>query len=244
MPVIVTQDLTRRFGAITAVDRLCLELPVGGVIGLLGPNGAGKSTLIRMLLGLVRPSQGDAQVLGSSIHRPAEYAERVGALVESPAFVAGLSARANLLSLARLRGLPTSRVGEVLALVGLSGRDREPVRRFSLGMKQRLGIAAALLPLQNFWGGWPASLNAPQILMLASLGVLGAISQWCLIRAYVWSSASFIAPLLFMQLMWSTATGYLFFGQLPDSYSLIGILVILTSGAATMFFAARSEQNH
>ena len=105
-------------------------------------------------------------------------------------------------------------------------------------------IAAALLPLQNFWGGWPASLNAPQILMLASLGVLGAISQWCLIRAYVWSSASFIAPLLFMQLMWSTATGYLFFGQLPDSYSLIGILVILTSGAATKFFAARSEQNH
>lgn len=105
-------------------------------------------------------------------------------------------------------------------------------------------IAAALLPLQNFWGGWPASLNAQQILMLVSLGVLGAISQWCLIRAYVWSSASFIAPLLFMQLMWSTATGYLFFGQLPDSYSLIGILVILTSGAATMFFAARSKHTH
>ena len=146
MPVIVTQDLTRRFGAITAVDHLCLELPVGGVIGLLGPNGSGKSTLIRMLLGLVRPSHGDAQVLGSSILRPAEYAERVGALVESPSFVAGLSARANLLSLARLRGLPTSRVGEVLEMVGLSGRDREPVRRLSLGMKQRLGIAAALLP--------------------------------------------------------------------------------------------------
>ena len=68
------------------------------------------------------------------------------------------------------------------------------------------------------------------------------ISQWCLIRAYVWSSASFIAPLLFMQLIWSTTTGYLFFGQLPDQYSLLGILVILASGAGTMFLATRGEQ--
>ena len=105
-------------------------------------------------------------------------------------------------------------------------------------------IALALLPMQNFWGGWPAALSSQQILMLVSLGGLGAISQWCLIRAYVWSSASFIAPLLFMQLMWSTATGYLFFGQLPDGYSLIGILVIVISGAATMFFAARSAPTH
>ena len=105
-------------------------------------------------------------------------------------------------------------------------------------------ISVALLPLQNYWGGWPASLSSQQLLMLAGLGVLGAISQWCLIRAYVWSSASFIAPLLFMQLLWSTTTGYLFFEQLPDGYSLIGILVILISGAATMLFAARSEQPH
>ena len=103
-------------------------------------------------------------------------------------------------------------------------------------------ISVALLPLQNYWGGWPASLSSQQLLMLAGLGALGAISQWCLIRAYVWSSASFIAPLLFMQLLWSTTTGYLFFEQLPDGYSLIGILVILISGAATMLFAARSEQ--
>ena len=112
----------------------------------MGPNGSGKSTLIRMLLGLVRPSQGDAEVLGSSIRHPGEYVGRVGALIEGPAFIASLSARANLLSLARLRGLPASRVDEVIETVGLSGRDREPVRRFSLGMKQRLGIAAALLP--------------------------------------------------------------------------------------------------
>lgn len=146
MAIVTTRHLTRRFGAVCAVDDLCLELPVGGVIGLLGPNGSGKSTLIRMLLGLVRPSQGDAEVLGSSIRHPGEYVGRVGALVEGPAFVASLSARANLLSLARLRDLSAARVDEVIETVGLSGREREPVRRFSLGMKQRLGIAAALLP--------------------------------------------------------------------------------------------------
>lgn len=146
MTVIATRDLTRRFGSITAVDNLSLELPAGGVIGLLGPNGSGKSTLIRLLLGLVRPTSGEAAVLGSSIHDPALYADRVGALVENPAFVPALSARANLISLARLRGLPTARVAEVIDIVGLTGRETEPVRRFSLGMKQRLGIAAALLP--------------------------------------------------------------------------------------------------
>jgi ABC-2 type transport system ATP-binding protein len=144
--VITTSGLTRRFGDLVAVDSLDLALAGGGVVGLVGPNGSGKSTLIRMLLGLVDPTAGEAEVLGSSITRPQAYAGRVGALVESPAFVPGLSARANLVSLARLRGLPSSRVDEVLSTVGLIGRDKEPVRRFSLGMKQRLGIAAALLP--------------------------------------------------------------------------------------------------
>lgn len=129
-----------------AVDNLELELPAGGVVGLVGPNGSGKSTLIRMLLGLISPSAGSATVLGSPISAPQAYAHRVGALIENPAFAPGLSARSNLVSLARLRGLPLSRVDEVLETVGLQGRDREPVKRFSLGMKQRLGIAAALLP--------------------------------------------------------------------------------------------------
>jgi ABC-2 type transport system ATP-binding protein len=146
LPVIQTAGLSRRFGAITAVDRLTLDLPEGGVIGLVGPNGSGKSTLIRMLLGLVRPSEGSARVLGAPITHPEAYAGRVGALIDSPAFVPGLSARRNLVSLARLRGLPDARVDEVLAVVGLTGRDREPVKRYSLGMKQRLAIAAALLP--------------------------------------------------------------------------------------------------
>jgi ABC-2 type transport system ATP-binding protein len=145
MSVVATTELTRRFGSITALDRLTLELPASGVIGLVGPNGSGKSTLIRILLGLIRPTGGSASVLGSSVSEPADYASRVGVLIESPAFVPGLSARSNLVSLARLRRLSLERVDAVIGQVGLAGRDREPVRRFSLGMKQRLGIAAALL---------------------------------------------------------------------------------------------------
>lgn len=144
--VISTTSLTRRFDDVLALDALDLDLPTGGVIGLVGPNGSGKSTLIRMLLGLVRPTSGGATVLDRPIEDPTGYCADVGALIEAPAFVPGLSARANLASLAALRGLSRDRVDEVLDIVGLQGRDREPVRRFSLGMKQRLGIAAALLP--------------------------------------------------------------------------------------------------
>ncbi len=146
MTVVSTTTLTRRFGSLTAVDALTLQLPAGGVVGVVGPNGSGKSTLIRMLLALIRPTSGSAEVLGAAIDNPAQFAGRVGALIESPAFVPTLSARANLASLAQLRGLPSTRVSEVLDVVGLTGRDRETVRGFSLGMKQRLGIAAALLP--------------------------------------------------------------------------------------------------
>ena len=145
MSVVATTELTRRFGSITALDRLTVELPTAGVIGLVGPNGSGKSTLIRILLGLIRPTAGSASVLGSPVSSPRHYASRVGVLIESPAFIPGLSARSNLVSLAHLRRLPLTRVDAVLAQVGLAGRDREPVKRFSLGMKQRLGIAAALL---------------------------------------------------------------------------------------------------
>ncbi|MGB3185299.1 MAG: ATP-binding cassette domain-containing protein [Ornithinimicrobium sp.] len=143
---ITTTALSRSFGDVHAVRELTLALPTHGVVGLVGPNGSGKSTLIRMLLGLVQPSGGEATVLGHPISRPRDYAHHVGALIENPAFVPGLSARANLRSLVRLRGLPNSRVDEVIEAVGLAGREDEPVARFSLGMKQRLGIAAALLP--------------------------------------------------------------------------------------------------
>jgi ABC-2 type transport system ATP-binding protein len=146
MAVAETEGLTRRFGARTALDALTVDIPEGGVVGLVGPNGSGKSTLIRILLGLVRPTSGRAAVLGHPVAEPRTYMHRVGALVEAPSFVPALSAQTNLRSLARLRGLPRRRVAEVLDVVGLSGRESEPVKRYSLGMKQRLAIAAALLP--------------------------------------------------------------------------------------------------
>jgi len=145
-PSVSTIDLRREFGKVTALNDLTLELPRGGVIGLVGPNGSGKSTAIRILLALIRPTSGTASIFGDSIDAPVAYAAEVGALIEGPAFVPGLSARNNLKSLARLRGLANERVDQVLDTVGLKGREKEPVKNFSLGMKQRLGIAAALLP--------------------------------------------------------------------------------------------------
>ncbi len=146
MDAIVTNGLTKRFGDLVAVDNLDLRVPAGGVVGFVGPNGSGKSTTIRMLLGLLSPTSGTGEVLGSPISHPARYANRVGALIESPSFVPSLSARANLRSLAALRGLRDVRVDEVVGTVGLAGRDRDLVSTYSLGMKQRLAIAAALLP--------------------------------------------------------------------------------------------------
>jgi ABC-2 type transport system ATP-binding protein len=146
MSVISTQGLTKRFGNLTAVDKLDLEVPKGGVVGFVGPNGSGKSTTIRMLLGLIRPTAGSGEVLGSPISRPYDHAQRVGALIEGPSFMPSLSARANLRSLAALRGLPAARVDAVIEVVGLAGRDRDLVKTYSLGMKQRLAIAAAMLP--------------------------------------------------------------------------------------------------
>jgi ABC-2 type transport system ATP-binding protein len=143
---IATQGLTKKFGDLVAVDGLDLEIPTGGVVGFVGPNGSGKSTTIRMLLGLITPTSGEAQVLGASISKPGKFAHRVGALIESPSFVPGLSAEANLRSLAALRGLPASRVDEVIQMVGLAERGHDLVKKYSLGMKQRLAIAAALLP--------------------------------------------------------------------------------------------------
>jgi len=146
MSIIRADKLTRRFGDVVAVRELDLEIASGGVVGLVGPNGSGKSTLIRLLLGLIRPTSGSARVFDSAISDPRKYAPRIGALIENPAFIPSLSARTNLRSLARLRGISNARVDEVLDIVGLLNRSDEPAKDFSLGMKQRLGIAAALLP--------------------------------------------------------------------------------------------------
>jgi len=141
-----TQGLSRSFGDIVAVKELDLELPAHGVIGFVGPNGSGKSTTIRMLLGLIKPTDGQAEVLGQSISHPERYADRVGALIENPAFVPDITGRANVEAMALLRGVPMSRVDEVLEIVDLTDRSDSKVSDYSLGMKQRLAIAIAILP--------------------------------------------------------------------------------------------------
>ena len=144
--VVQTTSLTKAYRGRTVVDGLDLSLPAGVVAGFVGPNGAGKSTTLRMLLGLVRPTSGTGTVLGSPLDRPQDYLARVGALIEAPAFYPGLSGRANLRVLATLTGTPASRVDAALDRVQLASRADDPYRSYSLGMKQRLGIAAALLP--------------------------------------------------------------------------------------------------
>ena len=145
-PVIRLEGLTKDFGSTRAVDELSLEIPAGGVTGLVGPNGSGKSTTFRMLLGLIKPTAGQAWILGQPISDPSRYIHHVGALVEAPALYPKLTGYRNLLALARLGGLPISRISEVLEIVDLEARSDDRYENYSLGMKQRLGIAAALLP--------------------------------------------------------------------------------------------------
>ncbi|CAN5901439.1 ABC transporter ATP-binding protein [soil metagenome] len=143
--LVETSGLTKRYGSkITAVQDLDLTVKRGEVYGFLGPNGAGKTTTLRMLLGLIKPSSGKARVLEERPGAPASLS-RVGALVESPAFYPYLSGRDNLRVMARYSGVPKKRIGEVLEQVELTDRARDKYRKYSLGMKQRLGVAAALL---------------------------------------------------------------------------------------------------
>lgn len=144
-PVVRLDGLTKDFGSQRAVDRLSFEIPAGGVTGFVGPNGSGKSTTFRMLLGLVRPTAGNAWMLGHPIDDPHRYIHQVGALVEGPALYPKLSGFKNLLSLVRLGKLPVSRIDEVLEIVDLRDRSGDLYQNYSLGMKQRLAIAAALL---------------------------------------------------------------------------------------------------
>jgi ABC-type multidrug transport system ATPase subunit len=147
----MTSGLTKRYGSVTAVDGVDLAVPAGCRFGLLGPNGSGKTTLVRMLLGLVHPTSGTVELLGSTMPRHAgTVLPRVGALVEGPAAWPTLSGRANLRLLDAAgpgggRRDRRDRVERALGQVGLAGVDARPVRAYSLGMRQRLGIAAALL---------------------------------------------------------------------------------------------------
>ena len=149
--MITTQDLTKRFGKVQAVRQVSLDVREGDRYGLLGPNGSGKTTLVRMLLGLVYATSGSISVLGEPVPRHvSRVLPEIGALIEQPAAYPHLSARANLRLLDASgpqgsRRTRRRRVDDALEQVGLAGIDRRPVRSYSLGMRQRLGLAAALV---------------------------------------------------------------------------------------------------
>lgn len=137
--------LTKRYGAKTAVDQLSFQVRPGHVTGFLGPNGSGKSTTMRMILGLDRPTAGRVTINGVPFRQLPNAQRHVGALLDAKAMHGGRRARRHLLSVAQLSGIPEKRVDEVLAVVGLQDVAGQRTKGFSLGMGQRLGIAAALL---------------------------------------------------------------------------------------------------
>src|SRR5580693_6013972 len=148
VPMIEARGLVKRYGSTTAVDHLSFDVRPGTVTGFLGPNGAGKSTTMRMILGLDRPDGGTARINGQSYHELRWPLREVGALLEvsgPKAFHPGRSARAHLTALAASNGIPRRRVNDVLEITGMAKAAERRAGKFSLGMAQRLGIAAALL---------------------------------------------------------------------------------------------------
>ncbi|MNI27899.1 putative ABC transporter ATP-binding protein YxlF [compost metagenome] len=144
--IIQTEELTKKYRGRYAVDHLNLNITKGDIYGFLGPNGAGKTTTIRMLLGLIQPTQGSIQIFGCDLQKnKLSILRRIGSLVEYPSYYGHLNAVDNLEAIRRIIDVPKSRIDEVLRIVSLSGESRRPVKGFSLGMKQRLGIAASLL---------------------------------------------------------------------------------------------------
>ena len=147
--VVTTNALRKAYRTVVAVEGVTMEVPRGTVVGLLGPNGAGKTTLIRMLLGLARPTSGQASLLGSAIGSPGYHRARtrVGAMIEGPSPYGGLSGRRNIEVQAHLLGIPSvgPAVDRALDLVELTDRQHDRAKGYSLGMKQRLGIATALV---------------------------------------------------------------------------------------------------
>ncbi len=148
LPIIEIKSLVKVFGAFKAVDNLSFTVFKGDVFGFLGPNGAGKSSTIRMMLSLINPTAGEISIFGKSLlnHRKS-ILEKIGSIVEKPDFYPHLSAERNLLIFATMSGVSVTRkkVHEVLELVGLKGRERDKIKNYSHGMKQRLGIAQTLI---------------------------------------------------------------------------------------------------
>lgn len=147
MNIIETHDLCKQYGSALRVAHLDLDVPEGSVYGFLGPNGAGKSTTLKMILGLVRPTAGSIQVLGQNMDRANRLSvlRQVGSLIESPSYYGHLTGEENLRIVQTLRGVPEKNIREALQIVRLDGQRGKKVAHYSLGMKQRLGLAAALL---------------------------------------------------------------------------------------------------
>ena len=145
MAVLSVRDLTKRYGDVVAVDGLTFALEPGTITGFLGPNGAGKTTTLRILLGFAQPTAGEALVFGRRYHELEHPTHRVGAVLESGDFDPGRSGRNHLRALALATSIAFDRVDELLALVELEAAADRPVRTYSLGMRQRLGLAGALL---------------------------------------------------------------------------------------------------
>ncbi len=146
MSAIAVKGLSKSYGDLVAVKNATFEVPLGTICGFVGPNGSGKTTTIRMLLSLIDPTSGSGEILDQSISHPERYLSKVGAMIEGPAFYPALTGSENLRVLATLGGYSHSRVPELIELVGLAGRGDDKYKNYSLGMKQRLGIAASLLP--------------------------------------------------------------------------------------------------
>jgi ABC-2 type transport system ATP-binding protein len=144
---IETEGLTKVYGSIVAVDHLDLRVEHGEILGFLGPNGAGKTTTMRMLLGLVRPTSGSSNVLGmDTATQLEEILARTGSIIENPTFYPFLSGRDNLRVIAKITSADPGRIADVLEIVDLTSASRRKFKGYSLGMKQRLAVAAALLP--------------------------------------------------------------------------------------------------
>ena len=145
--VLETKALTRKYGSQTAVNTINLHVPKGHIYGLLGRNGAGKTTTIRMIMGLVKPTSGEIEIFGKSLEKNAKQIySRIGSIIEMPGFYQNLTGSENLAVLARLRGIHRSdAIQYALSRVGLDKEPRKIVSQYSLGMKQRLGIAAAIM---------------------------------------------------------------------------------------------------
>jgi len=147
LKVLEVKDVYKSFGKREIIKGISFDVEEGEIFGFLGPNGAGKTTTIRMIVGLIAPNKGSITIMGNNISKDKEKAlANVGAVVENPELYLYLSGRENLMQIARIRNIPKEEVEKVIRLVGMEQRINDKVKKYSLGMKQRLGLAAALLP--------------------------------------------------------------------------------------------------